>query len=393
MNNAFKRNIWKIYAFTFFISMHFIGGVLVPFFTDWGGISFAQIMLLQSWFLFWVFVLEIPTGALADRFGRKRPIALAAGINVIAALVYASTPNFYVFMLGEFLWALSGALISGADSAFAYDSLRKTSEQRKSKRVFGRMESFRLAGIMVGAPIGSIIAAQFGLNAPMLLVSIPFTVAFFIALSFREPEARHRGGHGDYLRVLKGGVAFFRSSRVLKVLAFDMVSIASVGYFMIWLYQPMLKQTGLGIAYFGLVHVALVAGQIWIINNYVMLERLLGSKKRLVTLGAVMTGAMFIIGGLSDFFPLVLLSIIVGGGFGLSRTPLFISYMNKHIPSAKRATVLSTVSMLRQFTLVVANPLVGMLVDWSLNYTLIILGAAAIAFAFVSKVEENHLID
>lgn len=393
MPNPFRANIWKIYAFTFFISLHFIGGVLVPFFTDWGGISFVQIMLLQSWFMFWVFILEIPTGALADRFGRKKSIALAAGINAIAALVYASTPSFYVFMLGEFLWAMSGALISGADSAFAYDSLRKTGEQKKSKRVFGRMESFRLAGIMVGAPIGSIIAAQFGLNAPMLLVSIPFAIAFLIALSFKEPGVRHREGHGDYLHVLRGGVAFFRRSRVLKVLAFDMVSIAAVGYFMIWLYQPMLRQAGLGIAYFGLVHVALVASQIWIINNYALLERALGSKKRLVTLGAVMTGVMFIIGGLTNFLPLVLLSIVLGGGFGLSRTPLFISYMNKHIPSAKRATVLSTVSMLRRFALVVVNPLVGLLVDWSLNYALIILGAAAIAFALLSKVEENHLID
>lgn len=388
----FSSNIWKIYAFTFFISMHFISGVLVPFYTDWGGISFAQIMLLQSWFLFWVFVFEIPTGALADRFGRKKSIALAAGINAIAALVYASTPSFYVFMLGEFLWAMSGALVSGADSAFAYDSLRKTGGQKKSKKVFGRIESFRLAGIMVGAPIGSIIAAQFGLNAPMLLVSIPFTVAFLIALSFREPGFRS-AVHGNYLRVLRGGVAFFRRSRVLKVLAFDLASIAAVGYFMIWLYQPMLKQAGLGIAYFGLVHAALTLSQIWIINNYALLERALGSKKRLVTLGAVMTGAMFIIGGLSGFFPLVLLSIIVGGGFGLSRTPLFISYMNKHIPSAKRATVLSTVSMLRQLALVVVSPLVGLLVDWSLNYTLIILGVAALIFSLMSRVEEDHLID
>ena len=67
----FKSNIWKMYAFRFLISMHFFSAVLIPFFLDYGNISFTKIMLLQSWFAFWSFVLEIPTGTIADYFGRK----------------------------------------------------------------------------------------------------------------------------------------------------------------------------------------------------------------------------------------------------------------------------------------------------------------------------------
>lgn len=393
MAATFRANLWKIYLFKFFISLHFIGGVLVPFFLDWGGINFTQIMILQSWFMLWIFLLEIPTGTVADYFGRKQSLILACGVNVIAALVYASTPNFYVFLLGEFLWAMSAAFLSGADEAFTYDTLKKISETNKSKKVFARIESFHLAGIMVGAPIGSFIAAQLGLRAPMLLLVIPFAIAFIIALTFKEPRTTQKIESKRYLNILKDGVKFFYKNKILKILALDMIFIASVAYFMIWLYQPMLKQAGIGIAYFGIVHAAFVASQILIMNNYEKLEKIFGSKKRLIFFSATITGVMFIIGGLTTFIPAVLLVIIIGGGFGLSRRPLFVSYMNKYIPSPKRATVLSAISMLRTFALVVVNPAVGLLVDWSLNYTLIILGVAAIIFSFISKVEESHLID
>lgn len=177
-SSNFERNIWKICIFKFFISLHFIGGVIVPFFTDWGKISFTQVMILQSWFMLWILLLEIPTGVVADYFCRKHSLVLAAIVNSIAALVYASMPNFYIFLLGEVLWAMSEALLSGAFEAFVYDFLKILDEEKISKKVFGRVESFGLAGFMVGAPIGSVIAAQFGLRAPMLLLVIPFTIAF-----------------------------------------------------------------------------------------------------------------------------------------------------------------------------------------------------------------------
>ncbi len=393
MQIGFRSNLWKIYLFEFLTQFNLVSGVLVPFFTDWGNITFTQVMILQSWFMFWIFILEIPTGAFADYIGRKQSLALATLFNILAVFIYGSIPNFYIFLLGEFLWAISAALVSGSTEAFIYDSLKKINESKKSKKIFGRSESFSLAGIMISAPIGSVIASQFGLRATMLLFSIPLVLAFLISLSFKEPEFIHRKESKDYLKILKEGTKYFNKNRVLKILAIDMVFIAAVAYFMIWLYQLMLKQAGLSIAYFGLVHAAFVFSQILIINNFEILERILGSKKRLIFFSAFITGAMFILGGLTNYIPLVIFAIIIGGGFGLARKPLFDSYMNKLIPSNERATVLSTISMFRRIFLVIVNPIVGLLTGWSLDYTLIILGTLAVLFSFISKVKEEHLID
>lgn len=366
---------------------------MIPFFMEWGHISFTRIMILQSWFMLWIFLLEVPTGAVADYLGRKWSLVFAAIANTIAAIIYGSFPNFYVFLVGEFVWAMSAALMSGADEAFIYDTLKKVGKTDQSKKIFARLESTDLLAIGIASPVGGLIAAHFGLQYPMLFAAIPMVLGAIIGLTFKEPETNQKIESKRYLKILKEGFTFFFKHKVLRILTLDTVVIGAVAYFMIWFFQPMLKNAGIGVAYYGFVHASFVVSQVLIMNNYQRLERLFGSKKRVIFFSALITGLMFIIGGLTTFVPAVIAVIIIGGGFGLSRKPLFSAYMNKYIPSDKRATVLSTVSMMRRFVLVILNPIVGYAVDWSLSYTMIILGAIAVIFAFVSQVEERHLKD
>lgn len=389
----YKHNIPKIYAFKFFSSFGLMAGVLVPFFTEWGKISFTMLMLLQAWFMLWTFLLEVPTGAVADYFGRKHSLALAALVSAVAFGIYTIHPSIYLFLFCEFLLAGSMALFSGAEDAFVYDTLKKTKKSEQSKKIFGRAESFKLGGLMVAAPIGSIIASRWGLQIPMALQFFPMMVAFLIGLTLKEPKTDKKVESMRYLKILKEGVGFFYRNRILKILALDFLVIDSIAFFVIWLYQPMLKQAGVSIIYFGIIHAVIVASEILFMNSYSRMEKWLGGKRRLIFVSSVVTGLAFIIGGLTKFVPLVILVIVLAGGFGLGRRPLFSNYLNKYIPSEKRATVLSSVSMLRKFTMVIMYPLVGLLVDQSLNYTLIGLGAVALIFALLSRVREEHLVD
>ena len=75
--------------------MHFFGAVLIPFYTQWGGLSLSQAMMLNSWFMLWNVLLEIPTGTVADYLGRKVSLALGSLFGAAAALVYVSTPDMW----------------------------------------------------------------------------------------------------------------------------------------------------------------------------------------------------------------------------------------------------------------------------------------------------------
>ncbi len=387
-------NIHKLYLAHFLITLHFFGAVLIPFFTDFGGLNFTQIMILQSWFMLWIFLLEIPTGTIADFFGRKISIAASGIVGAIAAIVYVSAPNFYVFLLAEFLWALGAALLSGADTAMIYDTLKQEKREKESKGILAKYESIGLAGIVVAAPIGSIIAANFGVVAPMILTAVPFLLSAIVVLTVPEPSPFTKAKIKDYGKILREGISFFAGHKILKVLAFDMAIIGGFGYIMIWLFQPLLKEAGVPIFWYGFVQAAFVVAEIIILQKLHFFENIAGGKKQYLFLSAVIIGISFIAAGLMKNIFVALAAIMLIGGLGLTRPTLITNYANKHIPTAKRATILSAMSMLRRLVIVVANPAIGFVVDnFSLGSALIGLGAVTIIFAFYSGIEEKMLKD
>lgn len=391
--NPYSGNILKLYIYNFLTSMHFFSAVLVPMFTLWGHISFFQITLLQSWFMLWVFILEVPTGTIADYLGRKYSLFLSAVVWIIGVLVYSSTPDFIVFLIGEMLLATSVALASGADEALMYDSLKKLKRTKDTKLVMGRFESMHMGGLLVSAFFGGFIATSFGLNSPLKFTAFPAVIAAFIALSLKEPGISAHAKKKNYFKILREGMSFFYKSSILKILAFDMISVSAVAYMMIWLYQNKLSALGFDITYFGVVHTVIVIAEILVMNNYVFFEKIFGSKKGYLFFSAFVTGISILAAGLLKSIPLAIVSIVISIGFGLTRYPYFSGFMNKSIPSSKRATVLSSISMLRRISMAILNPIVGFFVGFSLDYTLVFLGSLIVFFAFVSKVEERHLVE
>ena len=390
--HSVNNTIWRYYAFCFLKDLAFFSAVLVPFFTEWGGISLTQVQIIQSWFMFWLFVLEIPTGAVADFIGRKHSVSLGAFVVAIAVLVYGSVPKFEIFLLGEFLFAVAMALISGADEALLYDSLKEAGREDERKKVFGKANSFHLFGMLVAAPVGSLIASRQGLNAPMLFSAIPYFLAALTAWSIREPSV-HQGKSESkrYIDIVRNGFSYLRGHKILRLLALDAVVVASSAYFIIWLYQPFLRSLGIGIFYFGVIHAILVLSEILVSSNFERLTKIFKSDKRYLRISALIVVVTFLMVAIQPNIVTISVLVIFGGGFGLTRLPLMSSYMNKFIPSEQRATVLSSISMLRRFALVILNPFIGFAADHSLRAAALIVGLLPLAIFFFSPIEQEML--
>lgn len=394
--NYFKDNIkgtvWRYYAFCFLRSLGFFGAVLVPFYTQWGHITLLQVQLLQSWFMLWAFLLEIPTGVIADHFGRKVSITLGIIILALAVLVYGSVPSFKIFMLGEFLAALASALISGADGALLYDTLKEAGREGESKNIFGRARAFGLAGIFFAAPVGGLIAYKISLNAPMLLSAIPFLLAAIVAWSLKEPKINQRVSESKrYLETAKNGFKFLYQHKSLRVIALDSILVAAAAYFILWLNPALLLQLKVPLFYFGFIQAFLVAAQILVASNFTRLENIFRGPKNLLTFSALATAVGFILVALMPNLLTEIIFLVLAGGFGLTRAELMGAYMNKFIESHQRATVLSSISMLRRISLVVLNPLVGLAADHSLNLALLLLGVLPLLVFLFSPLKKEIL--
>lgn len=392
IRNSIRSTVRRYYLFCFLSSFGFFSATLIPFYTEWAHINLTQVQMLQSWFMFWIFFLEIPTGAVADYVGRKYSLALGIFVMAIAALTYGSTPHFTIFLLSEFLFAIGVSLISGADSALLYDALKEAGKEKESKAIFGRAYSIDLVAMFLGALLGSVIAARFGLNAPILFSAIPFFLAACVAWSIREPEIHGKTSESKrYLDIIKQGFSYFRHHKILRLLAFDAIVVASSAYFVIWLYQPILMSLHIPILYFGWFHALIVAVEIAISTNFVRLEKMLGGGKTYLRFTAIVVSLGFLTVAAFPSIVTVILFLVLAGGFGLTRMELMRAYLNRFIPSEKRATVLSSISMFRRFALVPLNPIIGFTADHSLRLALGIVGILPLLVFFFSPIEKEAL--
>ena len=390
---GYERNIPLNYVIEFLAGLHFITGVLLPFFLEWGQIRFSQVMILQAMFIGMTFLLEIPTGTIADYLGRKQSIVMGFFVTVFGALIYSSYPAFWVFAIAECLWATGSALLSGAHGAMVYDSLIELGREKESKKIMGRTRSISLMGILVAAPIGSVIAKNLGLRYTMMMMAIPMGTAAVLSLFLKEPKIHSDGERQKYFEIIKNGFNHIRHNREVQILTADLVVAGVLSYFVIWTNQQRLMNIGIPSTHLGYINMIWLAVEILISNSFVALEKVFKSKKAVVFLTSFVTGIGFILMAVTTNISIVVIGVMFAAGFGLGRFILLVNYLNKHIPSKQRAMIMSTILMFKQLAHVILNPVVGYLVEWNIVVTLLILGGLMIVWSFLSPVREKHLID
>lgn len=390
--HKWESNIWKSYIFHFFMGLHLISGVLLPFFLTWGRLTFIDVMFLQSYFTLMILVFEIPCGAIADYISRKFSLILGATITAFAALIYSSYPNIFIFAIGETLWAFASALTSGTDQAFIYDTLRKLEREDHISKVMARNRSFFLCGIGISAPIGSIIGAYFSLNLVVTFMFFPFIAAAIIALTLKEPNHELEKKKTDtYLVIIKSGFKELKQNSVLRILAFEMIITESMVFFLIWTYQLYLEALNFQLVFFGFIGTSMTIIQI-VFNNIVpKLESKFTDKKKFLQLYTLIPGIGFILMAIIFFIPISIPLILVIIGFGFSRSIIFVKGINKQIETQNRATILSTINMAASLIRTIFYPLIGYLVMWNLSITFILLGTVIIVFALLSKIKNEYL--
>lgn len=385
MNQSFKRTIWLLYGYKFFSGFVMLGAVLIPFFTEWGGINLFQVQILQSVFVFAVFAFEVPTGTVADTYGKKVSIVAGCIIMALGASLYGSIPNFWVFVAGEVIIAFGLALVSGADQALLYDVLRLHGKESQVKQYFGYFYTAFLVGLLISGPIGSLVAVYLGLNAPMLsLVITALAMACFILL-VKEPKGEIAQQVADtrYLEKLRHGTKYVINHKLVLRYGVNAIIVAAAGYFVIWLYQSMLLDINVPIAYYGFIHAALSIFQIVISSNFIRLERLVGGESNYLLISALLValgyGIVFFMQNMVGVF----IYLALAGGIGLTRIEYVKAHIQPMIESDTRATVLSTLSMFQRLFQAFLNPLVGYLAFFDVWYAVLFVGLLPLLTFFV----------
>ena len=383
-----------MYLVNFLKNLQFFGAVAIPFFLEWAKISYTRIFILEAFFMFWIFVLEIPTGVIADKYGRKVSIVLGGLFSAISISIFGLINNYWAFFLAEFIGAIGFILLSGADKALIYDSLIQTKKDKDAKVFLSRYESAGTLGILIGFPLGSLIAGSSFLPYPktlpltFIISGIFLLLTFFVALTLTEPKRKEKVK--DFFKEGIDGFKYIFKQKKLRIFALNFALISATTFFMFWFYQSLAGVVGIDVKYNGFIGAGFNLFSMLLLLNIGKIEKLFGMKNMLFY-SAIIPGLFFI--GLFFFRNVyfVLVSIFIITGLKIMRSPILSDFMNKHIESRNRATVLSGVSMLEKIIVMILYPIIGLLADFSLWATFLFLGIATLIFSLMNRIESEHI--
>ena len=313
-----------------------------PLFLLSRGLDLFQVGVVLAVYLITVFCFEIPTGAVADRFGRKVSFVSACVVRTGAFALYAFATSFADCLVAEVIDAIGTTLASGALDAWAVDGVRAEGDRRPPDRMFARAQVIAHT-TMIGGGITCAYVAEAAIERPWLVAAAIFgTTGLVAALVMREaPTAVARGRHASLAANTRAAVAAVRGSAPLQLLCF-LTAANSFALFPVWQYwQPRIFALGGGSPsvtgwVLALINLAALVGS-------ALLPRLLGRAERSTVLCAAgLWRSLFVglAGSTGRFGPTVAALALQATGSGLT-DPVLAAWTNEHVGSGQRATVLS----------------------------------------------------
>jgi MFS family permease len=353
--HAYESNVRNYLRFRFFYGMLIIGPVVTPY-LRFKGMSYTEIMWLQSISAMAVVLFEVPTGAIADKLSRRLSLVLAGTCIGTALIIYILTWSFWTFAVAEALFGLGLTFGSGADSALLYESLDRLGRKEEYIRVEGRTAAYIFAGQGVGSIISSLLYA---LNPHLpfwISVGSAFTAAG-VARKFVETE-RPQSAHQYHVHILSCFKMAAKTPRILWTICLAaLMGVCFRSAF--WLYEP----------YFTLVHIEVVwFGPIFCAFNIVaalsakhVVARLRRYRTALLGMGVLLACSFLLPALLVAPWSIAIISLqqVVRGAY----RPTLNGYVNRQIKDENRATVISIISLAAGLSFACLSPLVGMSLD------------------------------
>ena len=376
LNARLKRNVPLHYVFVFLMEFGLSRGIWMLYLA-FKGLSLFQIGLMETIFHVTSFLMEVPTGAIADLYGRKTSRVLGRVADVISTALILLSKDFTGIAVGFVFSALSYNLESGAGDALVFDSMKQLGEEDHYVKVRGRSEVILQVVSVLSLLIGGYVATlSFDRVYQISLVISLLAVAS--AFRFTEPTIDRPENRGSVFKLLikqvTDSLSVIRADKRVAglILLSELVGVFCTTIF--FYIQNYYKAQGLttfqigAILALGSVLAAIAASQAERVKRFGRLRVLLFviSLAMVVSLWGLLLAKVGFI-----FFAMVgtlytLLWILTGDA------------IHQIIPSEQRATIISLQSMLFSLFMIVLFPIVGKVGDlYGLRVAFVGVAAAA----------------
>ena len=334
------------------------------------GLNPLQLVLVGTTLELTAFLMEIPTGVVADVYSRRLSVILGFFLLGCGFIVEGSFPIFEALLLSQVIMGLGYTFLSGATSAWIVDEIGQERAGAAFLRAAQVAQLASFSAIFVSVALAS-VSLQLAIIAGGLLLLLLSAVlaAVMPEAGFQGRTADERESWKTLFATFRAGAALIRRRHILLLIMLATVihGAFSEGFDRLWTAHllgafqlPPLGQFD-EILWFGII--SAVSIPLTLAATEVLRRRLdLTDSRRvaraLIGVYAALIGSVLVF-VLAERFALVLLGLWLTGAARAIRNPLMEAWVNQHTESDVRATVLSIQGQADAFGQIAGGPLVG----------------------------------
>jgi MFS family permease len=385
------------------LAASFIWGINTLFLLD-AGLSNLEAFSANAFFTAGMVVFEVPTGVVADVWGRRVSYLLGtltlSASTLIYWLLWQTSAPFWPWAIASMLLGLGFTFFSGAVEAWLVDALRFAGYDGSLETVMGRGQMVTGAAMLGGSVLGGVIAQVTNLGVPFLMRVGVLVAMFFVAARLMQdlgftPEPSHRPLR-DMRALFDQSIEYGLKNPPVRWVMLAAPFSAGVGIYAFYAMQPyLLELWGNSKAYSiaGLA-AAIIAGA-QIVGGYLapLFRRLFQKRTTALILGTLASFAALAALGLTNSFYVALILLTAWAMVFAAELPIRQAYLNDMIPSRQRATVLSFDSLMGSSGGVVIQPTLGKIADAYSYSTSLVVGSlfelVAVPFLVRSRRERS----
>jgi MFS family permease len=324
------------------------------------GFSTVEIGLLESIFHITSMTCEIPSGVIADMFGRRKTMVASRVMVIISSLLMIISRDFFTIAIAIAVNALSYNLSSGTREALAYDSLKEAGLESEYDKFASNdlmiYQIFSSAGTLMAG-----VALLLGYKRANMVDAVIGVITVLIALTLSEVHTglQHvTSAKERFKKIIGDSATFIKGNRKARLIIIFNSMIGAVDILILFFLQAKLPAVGLSKLWLGPALFIMGMGAA------------LGAKvteiipeKRYHRIGIVSAIGVSI--AFATMFTGNCYLMIIGGFIGAFadnfvqvRTDILLNTM---IPSDQRATLMSVNSFAFSVVMIVLSPLFGMM--------------------------------
>jgi MFS family permease len=398
------KSIQSIYLYLVLgntLAASFIWGINTIFLLD-AGLSNFEAFLANALFSLGMVLFEVPTGIVADTYGRRMSYLLGTITLSISTALYL----YMWYIHGPFWgWAVSSIFLglgftffSGALEAWLVDALKATDFKGNLDSVFAKGQVVGGVAMLVGSVSGGVIAQYTSLGVPYILraavLIVNFATAYFLMkdLGFIPKKPKHP--LKEMKKILDKSVEYGLQNRPVRWVMIAAPFTTGVSFYVFYALQPyLLKLYGDEKAYTVAGLIAALTASAQIVGGMLAPRIRNMFKKRTDALfqGIFLTGIILLLVSMVPNFWVAITLIFLWGLLFAALQPIRQSYLNGLIPTEQRATVLSFDSLMGSSGGIVIQPTLGKTADiWGYGASYAFSACfqlAALPFIYLAKKE------